>query len=128
MVFVWSYLTDGDPAYTSVQVYVNNLIFGLWAHASVSCAPCDRGAGRVDRGQQLFRIGNGNGHCAVRSRIRSGVGNGCRRTRGSAVYVVGLWDPQSDQALVHARGGRMKPRVVFLCTSNSALSQMADGW
>jgi hypothetical protein len=26
MVFVWSYLTDGDPAYTLVQVYVNNLI------------------------------------------------------------------------------------------------------
>lgn len=26
MVFVWSYLTDGDPAYTLVQVSVNNLI------------------------------------------------------------------------------------------------------
>jgi hypothetical protein len=81
-----------------------------------------------DRGQKLFRISGGNGHCAVRSRIRSGVGNGCRRTCGSAGYVVGLWYPQSDQALVHARGGRMKPRVVFLCTSNSALSQIAEGW
>ena len=26
MVFVWSYLTDGDPAYTLVQVAVNGLI------------------------------------------------------------------------------------------------------
>ncbi|HVP44401.1 MAG TPA: arsenical-resistance protein, partial [Terriglobales bacterium] len=26
MVFVWSYLTDGDPAYTLVQVSVNDLI------------------------------------------------------------------------------------------------------
>jgi ACR3 family arsenite transporter len=26
MVFVWSYLTDGDPAYTLVQVAVNDLI------------------------------------------------------------------------------------------------------
>ena len=26
MVFVWSYLTDGDPVYTLVQVAVNDLI------------------------------------------------------------------------------------------------------
>ncbi len=26
MVFVWSYLTDRDPAYTLAQVSVNNLI------------------------------------------------------------------------------------------------------
>ena len=26
MVFVWSYLTEGDPAYTLVQVAVNDLI------------------------------------------------------------------------------------------------------
>ena len=26
MVFVWSYLTDGDPAYTLVQVSLNDLI------------------------------------------------------------------------------------------------------
>ncbi len=26
MVFVWSYLSDGDPAYTLVQVSVNDLI------------------------------------------------------------------------------------------------------
>jgi ACR3 family arsenite transporter len=32
MVFVWSYLTDGDPAYTLVQVAVNDLIMlGLFA-------------------------------------------------------------------------------------------------
>ncbi len=32
MVFVWSYLTDGDPAYTLVQVSVNDLIMlGLFA-------------------------------------------------------------------------------------------------
>ena len=29
MVFVWSYLTDGDPAYTLVQVTVNDLIMLL---------------------------------------------------------------------------------------------------
>jgi ACR3 family arsenite transporter len=29
MVFVWSYLTDGDPAYTLVQVSVNDLIMFL---------------------------------------------------------------------------------------------------
>ena len=26
MVFVWSYLSDGDPAYTLVQVSVNDLV------------------------------------------------------------------------------------------------------
>lgn len=73
---------------------------GLWAHASVSCAPCDRGAGRVDRGQQYFRIGGGDGHCAVRCRIRSGVGDRGGGIGGGAGHVVGLWDLQSDQALV----------------------------
>lgn len=34
MVFVWSYLTDGDPAYTLVQVSVNDLIM-LFAFAPV---------------------------------------------------------------------------------------------
>src|SRR5512134_1460294 len=29
MVFVWSYLTDGDPAYTLVQVSLNDLIMLL---------------------------------------------------------------------------------------------------
>jgi ACR3 family arsenite transporter len=29
MVFVWSYLTDGDAAYTLVQVSVNDLIKGV---------------------------------------------------------------------------------------------------
>ena len=29
MVFVWSYLTQGDPAYTLVQVSVNDLIMLL---------------------------------------------------------------------------------------------------
>ena len=32
MVFVWSYLTDGDPAYTLVQVALNDLIM-LFAFA-----------------------------------------------------------------------------------------------
>src|SRR5574339_277487 len=30
MVFVWSYLTDGDPAYTLVQVSVNDLLMLLF--------------------------------------------------------------------------------------------------
>ncbi len=34
MVFVWSYLTDGDPAYTLVQVSVNNIIL-LFAYAPI---------------------------------------------------------------------------------------------
>ncbi|MEW6236213.1 MAG: ACR3 family arsenite efflux transporter [Candidatus Omnitrophota bacterium] len=34
MVFVWSYLTDGDPAYTLVQVSVNDLIM-LFAFAPI---------------------------------------------------------------------------------------------
>lgn len=34
MVFVWSYLTDGDPAYTLVQVAVNDLIL-LFAYAPI---------------------------------------------------------------------------------------------
>jgi arsenite transporter len=34
MVFVWSYLTDGDPAYTLVQVAVNDLIM-LFAFAPI---------------------------------------------------------------------------------------------
>ncbi len=34
MVFGWSYLTDGDPAYTLVQVALNNLIM-LFAFAPI---------------------------------------------------------------------------------------------
>jgi len=34
MVFVWSYLTDGDPGYTLVQVAVNNLVL-LFAYAPI---------------------------------------------------------------------------------------------
>jgi ACR3 family arsenite transporter len=34
MVFVWSYLSDGDPAYTLVQVAVNDLII-LFAYAPI---------------------------------------------------------------------------------------------
>ncbi len=37
MVFVWSYLTDGDPAYTLVQVALNDLIM-LFAFAPVVIA------------------------------------------------------------------------------------------
>jgi ACR3 family arsenite transporter len=36
MVFVWSYLTDGDPAYTLVQVSLNDLIM-LFLFAPVVC-------------------------------------------------------------------------------------------
>ncbi|SDM26688.1 ACR3 family arsenite efflux transporter [Halarsenatibacter silvermanii] len=34
MVFVWSYLSDGDPTYTLVQVSVNNLVL-LFAYAPI---------------------------------------------------------------------------------------------
>ena len=37
MVFVWSHLTDGDPAYTLVQVSVNDLIM-LVAVRAASCS------------------------------------------------------------------------------------------
>jgi len=40
MVFVWSYLTDGDPAYTLVQVAVNDLIM-LVAFAPLVMFLCD---------------------------------------------------------------------------------------
>ncbi|SPE58754.1 conserved membrane hypothetical protein [Verrucomicrobia bacterium] len=39
MVFVWSYLTDGDPAYTVVQVAVNDLIM-LFAFAPIVMFLC----------------------------------------------------------------------------------------
>ena len=38
MVFVWSYLTDGDPAYTLVQVSLNDLIMLLLFAPIVSCS------------------------------------------------------------------------------------------
>ena len=45
MVFVWSYLTDGDPAYTLVQVAVNDLIM-LVAFAPIVMFLC--GVAHVD--------------------------------------------------------------------------------
>jgi len=39
MVFVWSYLTDGDPVYTLVQVAVNDLIM-LFAFAPIVMVLC----------------------------------------------------------------------------------------
>jgi len=39
MVFVWSYLTDGDPAYTLVQVAVNDLVM-LFAFAPIVMFLC----------------------------------------------------------------------------------------
>jgi len=39
MVFVWSYLTDGDPVYTLVQVAVNDLIM-LFAFAPIVMILC----------------------------------------------------------------------------------------
>ncbi len=41
MVFVWSYLTDGDPAYTLVQVSVNDLIM-LVVFAPIVTLPGER--------------------------------------------------------------------------------------
>ncbi len=37
MVFVWSYLTDGDPAYTLVQVAVNDLSCWCCSRRSSAC-------------------------------------------------------------------------------------------
>lgn len=42
MVFVWSYLTDGDPVYTLVQVAVNDLIM-LFAFAPIVMLLCGVG-------------------------------------------------------------------------------------
>ena len=39
MVFVWSYLTDGDPGYTLVQVALNDLIM-LFAFAPIVMLLC----------------------------------------------------------------------------------------
>ena len=45
MVFVWSHLTDGDPAYTLVQVSVNDLIM-LVAVRAPSCSSWSPGRPR----------------------------------------------------------------------------------
>ena len=42
MVFVWSYLTDGDPAYTLVQVSLNDLLM-LVLFAPIVTLPGHRG-------------------------------------------------------------------------------------
>ena len=57
MVFVWSYLTDGDPVYTLVQVAVNDLIM-LVAFAPIVmflCGVAQRG--RAGEGADHFRRG-----------------------------------------------------------------------
>jgi ACR3 family arsenite transporter len=36
MVFVWSYLTEGDPAYTLVQVAVAITLFGAGSGAALA--------------------------------------------------------------------------------------------
>ncbi len=56
MVFVWSYLSDGDPAYTLVQVAVNDLIM-LVAFAPVVKFLVSRGLrpSRALRGSPLLR-------------------------------------------------------------------------
>ena len=51
MVFVWSYLTDGDPAYTLVQVAVNDLIM-LVAFAPIVMYLC--GVAKVDVPAQVL--------------------------------------------------------------------------
>ena len=52
MVFVWSYLTDGDPAYTLVQVAVNDLIMQVEVPVMLSvCNVCNRTRGWYGRGE-----------------------------------------------------------------------------
>ena len=51
MVFVWSYLTDGDPAYTLVQVSVNDLI-----SFTFSCASCKADLRRLNGTRRLQLI------------------------------------------------------------------------
>ena len=50
MVFVWSYLTDGDPAYTLVQVAVNDLIMLVLFAPLVRLLVAGPGPGRAVRG------------------------------------------------------------------------------
>ena len=57
MVFVWSYLTDGDPAYTLVQVAVNDLIM-LVAFAPIVMFLCGV-AQRGGAGQGADHVGGG---------------------------------------------------------------------
>jgi len=51
MVFVWSYLTDGDPVYTLVQVAVNDLIM-LVAFAPIVMFLC--GVANRDRASKVL--------------------------------------------------------------------------
>ncbi len=58
MVFVWSYLTDGDPAYTLVQVAVNDLIM-LVAFAPIVMFLCGV-ADVIVPGWRNYRAGGGS--------------------------------------------------------------------
>ena len=67
MVFVWSYLTDGDPAYTLVQVAVNDLIM------LVLFAPLSAAGRRVRAGGAVQRAADGGGRIHRRA-ARGGGG------------------------------------------------------
>lgn len=56
MVFVWSYLSDGDPAYTVVQVAVNDLII-LFAFAPIVAFLLGIGNVRVPMDTLLLSVG-----------------------------------------------------------------------
>jgi ACR3 family arsenite transporter len=56
MVFVWSYLTDGDPAYTLVQVSVNDLIMLVLFAPTVSLLVAGASALRVPFQVLLYSV------------------------------------------------------------------------
>jgi ACR3 family arsenite transporter len=56
MVFVWSYLTDGDPAYTLVQVSVNDLIMLVLFAPTVSLLVAGTSALRVPFQVLLYSV------------------------------------------------------------------------
>jgi ACR3 family arsenite transporter len=62
MVFVWSYLTDGDPAYTLVQVSVNDLIMLCGRDRSADLLHTSSRAGMVREAvAAAFRAGERGG-------------------------------------------------------------------
>jgi len=110
MVFVWSYLTDGDPAYTLVQVSLDDqIMLVLFAPKRIACLRIDaavasrlsdRRAGRADWGKQLLRVGGSDIDRAVWSRFRCGAGNRRGRVNRSAGDAFRLLGVQPDAALV----------------------------
>ncbi len=101
MVFVWSYLTDGDPAYTLVQVSVNDLImlvlFAPIVRYLVSGASSLRGAvpGAALLGARVHR------HPARRRRPAAAVVRAhARPARGSRTVLLPRFAPVSMLALL----------------------------